>query len=836
MRFGSFGSLIRGLCSVIILAGSWSTALAVPASKALTQITQPDGTRLSVYKRGDEYSHTTTTVDGYTLRADSLGIYRFAVINEKGDLVPGPHVASDPENRRPEVTTFLKSIQPGLRYSAGQRTAGLAKRLNLRTKTPTALRSASTLNTSNLLINDFPLEGTVKALVILVNFSDVAFTTTSTYTAFNNLLNQSGYSESTHIGSVKDYYMYNSDSSFTPDFKLVGPITLTNTVAYYGGVNKDGDDIRPREMVREACQAVDGQVDFSEYDVNNDGIVENVYVVYAGKGEADGGDATTIWPHSYSLTGSYSLTLDGKKIVRYACSAELDGTGKTTGIGDITHEFGHILGLPDFYDVDGSDNGEAFDLDAWSLMAYGSYNANGTVPPSLTLLERYLLGWTTPIELQQPVSPILPPLVTSNKGFIVHTANSNEFFLLENRQQIKDTWDQYIPYHGMLVYHVDARNDASITFNYYGNTQTWTFEDLWQGNMVNAIASHNCADIEEADKAGTLYTGSNSVAYVNGLKGDPFPGSTGKTTFTDNTQPAMKAWSGLNTEKPITSITELVGGDVRFLFMGGKSFLPSPEMLQPEFVYPFSFSATWQSVEDVTGYRLTVSYLDTSSGDSVAVSLPDYTNVLLTDTNLVVYVPNDNTTYHYQVTATNDFIDSSPSATQTVTTPYFKPVVKTASDLHFLHFKANWKAEPWATGYYLTVFEVDTVFGTDTVMNPLPAYTNILTTDTSFLIEDTDNDRAYSYTIRVTDSQAISRSSDLMTLTTPSASDIYVYYRDGYVYIKGIDAGSTITLYGQDGRIRQTSNSPVFKALQKGLFIAKAMFKNRQRFVKVLVQ
>lgn len=839
MRSASFGTQWVCLLFISLLAGISPAVFAVPAPKKFVQITQPDGSKLTVMKKGDEFFHFAVSSDGYTLNTDSSGFYRYSVRNERGDLVPGPHVATDPDSRKPDALRFLSTLEPGLRFSERQRAQAIERRIEQTTSSAQqapALRNASANAFNNLLISNYPLTGRVRSLVILVSFKDNDFTTPQPNTAFHQLLNQEGYHVGSHIGSVSDYYTFNSNGAFTPEFVVAGPVKLQYTMASYGANDQDGRDIRPRDMVREACLALDNTIDFSQFDNNGDGIVDNVYIFYAGKGEADGGGENTIWPHSWELTRN-SLELDGKYIESYACSAELDGSGAMTGIGVFTHEFGHVIGLPDFYDVDNELNGQGFDPDAWSLMAYGSYNRNGHVPPCLTVIERYLLGWTTPTPLSVPATPSLPPSVNSNQGMIITTANNREFFLLENRQQLPGTWDEYIPHHGMLVYHIDARNNASTSILRPGESKTYsfTFEKLWQYNLVNAIKDHQCADIEEADNSRIEFNGFNYAAFANGMKGDPYPGNYPITSFTDNTLPSMKSWSGTATNKPITRIAEQYRGDVTFDFMGGKNNMDTPRAREALSVYPFSFEARWHSVEGAFGYLLDVFTLDVTGEDSIKTYVAGYRNFPVNDTSCIIHVPSEQSPYYYQVRSTNGFKESEYSVVISLTTTNSKPIVLPADDIRPFRFKANWEPLPWATGYYLTVFEIDSIPGDGSTETILPRYNNILTPDTSFLVDEMDNERTYGYFIAATNGVATGVRSDAITLTTPPSTTSTYFVRDGYMYLKGIDPGSTIILYGLDGSVLQTSKEPTIKVGSKGLYIVEIQFKNTRKRIKVLV-
>jgi len=833
------------LLFAVTIIGSIETGYSIPAPKSIVKVSQPDGRQLPVYMKGDEFFHYAESPDGYILRADKEGFYTYAIHDTAGNLIPGYVIATDESDRSDEVRQFLKTIKPGLTFSEDQRQAFAGKRFLRALQENSALRSGIQAK-SSALINDYPTQDTVKSLVILVNYSDVSFTTTNAQTAFDDMLNQEGYDRGNHIGSVRDYYTANSSGIFIPEFTVVGPVTLSNPVSYYGANDEDDEDVRPANMIRDACVAASSLVDFSEYDADNDGAVDNVYVFYAGKGEADGGSANTIWPHSWSLTSAgLRLTLDGKKINEYACSAELDGSSEMTGMGPFAHEYGHIVGLPDLYDVDYDYyNGEAFDIDMWSLMAYGAYNGDGCVPPCLTLLERQLLGWTEPVELNSPTSQTLASLASSNKGYIIKTSNDGEYFLLENRQQTTGTWDAYLPYHGLLIYHIDRRSNATTTLSYYGTTVTWSYAYLWQYNMVNAISNHQCADIEEADDVRIIYTGSNYTTYLANMKGDPFPGSASITSFTDNTTPSMLTWSGTALDKPIDDIAE-TNSTVFFNFMGGDTILPIPVLQPAQNITPFSFTANWQSLSGVTGYMLDVYTVDNHSGDTIKTFISGYENLLVTDTSTIVHVPYEQTTYYYKVRSTNGFINSGYSDSLSLITINSKPSIKTATDITSFNFMANWAALSWATGYYLTVYKLTGYTDNKPILSPVYNYSPCYVTDTFLTVSEMDSESTYLYCVKGTDGYATGISSDTASLTTQKSSVIITYtkdtnilsdVRDRMIYIKGIDPGTTIKLYDSTGQLKQVSTTPEFLANRRGLYFAEIWFDGNRKIIKILVR
>ena len=245
---------------------------------------------------------------------------------------------------------------------------------------------------SDYLISDFPTIGRQKSLVILIQFSDVKFSSIDNpHQFYDDMLNKEGFTWSNGAnGSARDFYLQSSNSLFDPDFTVVGPVTLSNKATYYGS-DDEGQDFRMGEAIKEACELVDDEVDFSEYDTNGDGYVDNIYFFYAGGGQADDPNGTElIWPHSAIVEEAWDMKLvyDDKVIGHYACSNELRysavGDLQPSGIGTFVHEFGHVLGLVDHYDT--SYGYFTFGLGAYDTMASGSYNNNMHTPPLFSAL------------------------------------------------------------------------------------------------------------------------------------------------------------------------------------------------------------------------------------------------------------------------------------------------------------------------------------------------------------------------------------------------------------------------------------------------------------------
>ena len=496
--------------------------MAVPAKPGLITVRQADGTELLVRIIGDEHHHYYLTEDGHLLINDH-DTYYYGDVNAAGAIVSSHIVARPAASRSAEAVSFLNSVD------ATRVKAALSR------KRAAAAPSRVPMRNVGLFDTGFPSKGDQKGLVILVEYTDVKFTHKTPLDYFSRMLNEDGFSDYGGTGCAAEYFRESSMGQFRPQFDVYGPITLSNKMSYYGGNDSDGNDKYPWKMVTEACQQLDATVDFSEYDRDGDGYIDNVFIFYAGRGEASGGSANTVWPHSWNITAadSRSYVFDGVRLDRYACSNEWEGS-RPDGVGTFIHEFSHVMGLPDLYATDYS---TAFTPGEWSVLDYGPYNNDGCTPPIYSIYERYALGWIEPTVIDGPATIRLDN-VMENKGCIIPTKRANEFFLLENRQQTG--WDTFIPGHGMLVWHVD--------YNSY----------IWAQNTVNNNASHQYVDLEEADNIRSDYT----------RAGDAFPGTSKVTSFTDTTTPSMKTWTGAKLNLPITDIAE-TDGIITFNVAGG---------------------------------------------------------------------------------------------------------------------------------------------------------------------------------------------------------------------------------------------------------------------------
>lgn len=348
-------------------------------------------------------------------------------------------------------------------------------------------------------------QGKKKCLVILANFADTKFKPEHTLDLYKQIINGENYSDETlgFKGSVRDYFKAQSGGQFEIDFDVVGPVDLPKGYAGYGKNDASGRDqtalVYP--MVEDAVNLAKDQVtDWKQYDWDGDGLVEEVFVLYAGHGQATyPQDPDLVWPHKSAIDPM--TVADGVKVSVYACSCELGATEAIDGIGAFCHEFSHCMGLKDHYDINGRGYGTGF----WDIMCFGCYNGNSFLPAEYNSYEKMFCGWKEPIVLNAEPQKIegMKALAAGGDTYIFYNdGNENEYYMLENRQ--KTGWDAALPGEGLIVLHVDYNKGA------------------WEDNQVNynaarqrmtVIPADNTLGSTDEDKAGDAwpYQGNNSL-------------------------------------------------------------------------------------------------------------------------------------------------------------------------------------------------------------------------------------------------------------------------------------------------------------------------------------
>ena len=500
-------------------------AHATPADPTPAKVTQPDGTTVTVQLHGDEFFNYLTTLDGYTVVKNKAGYYTYARL-DGNQLVASDRIARD--NRTAADKAYLAGVSKGL------------------TSKDQVERGAKLLNQRNNLIRGIGHGGHMdyskfRGLIILINYTDRKFddyvpwnyTPIDFYEAMINSHDYQGFTlpagtKVECMGSVRDYYYDNSFQQFDPHFDILGPVDVPFACT-------DAHQFNCDSIFFAALEALDPDVDFSQYDTDEDGTADMVFFLVAGHGsDYSANNRDYLWPHMKNFTES--PVLDGVNFKLYACSTNMIGEeneyyvnfNNVAGIGTICHEFSHCLGLPDFYDADGVGSGgtNLTHPMTWSVMASGFKNNNGRNPAGYSLFERYALGFAQPVLIEGEGTITVPALEKSNTGYRMNTANEGEYFIIENRQRVK--WDKNLAGPGMLIWRVDSTN-----------------VEVWENNLVNSNPNHMYYELLRAKFSG-----------LNDSYNDPFPGVGKVTSITNATQPNLRTWDGKLSKYAFVNITE----------------------------------------------------------------------------------------------------------------------------------------------------------------------------------------------------------------------------------------------------------------------------------------
>ncbi|MBQ0158724.1 MAG: M6 family metalloprotease domain-containing protein [Bacteroidales bacterium] len=571
---------MKHLLSLLVALGISLCATAIPAYPGLMTFTQPDGTQIALRLVGDETYAYYVTTDGVPVVRTADGFY-LAKPAATG-LTASTLLAHEATLRGAAETTFIAQHAATARDMAETTfTTRSAQRATQRTK------AAQKVGQQTRAEQAKGFEGKYKGLVLLVEFSDQKFSISSPQSTYDQMMNAESFSpgRSGSYGSVSKYFKEQSYGKLDIDFDVFGPITLDQPESYYGE-DSPWQDYNASQMLIDAAYKMDDQIDFSQYDWNGDGEVDQVVIIYAGYGQQYGAPSDVIWPHEHSLKDAknYTITCDGVTISKYACSSELTGNSgrDMDGIGVVCHEFGHCLDLPDFYDTSTS---QAYGLMTWSPMDQGCYTTvtgyPGDNPCGYTSYEKWVAGWLEPTELTEPCNiTALKALATTPEAYVIYNDNNrNEYYLIENRQKIGA--DQSVYGTGMLVIHVDY--DANV----------------WHNNKVNADLSHPRCTIIPADGEA-----SRSNVTAKAFAGDVYPGSSGNTALTDTSSPAAAVFtagpSGRKLmSKPIENIRQNEDGTIFFSFMGGTQ-LDVLSGFQATGEGNSAINTSWEAVEDAT--------------------------------------------------------------------------------------------------------------------------------------------------------------------------------------------------------------------------------------------
>lgn len=551
------------------------SGFAAKAYSGIVTVTQSDGTELNVRIYGDEHFNWLTTEDGVLLVKEGNNYY-IAETTTSGTLKATSFIAHNANKRLPAEIKAIKKQDLSRFRSYAIKKASPAK----------------AMGTGNSGVKYFPHSGSPKALVILVEFSGTPFKSgEKAKNVFEHFLKgktednlPDGYEAYTgsykndylrNKGSVTDYFYVMSKGSYTPQFDVIGPYKLNQPSLYYG----QGENDNTYALVSDACKAADKDVDFSRYDADGDGMVDLVYIIYAGYPASMSGNPNDIWPKSG--TGDFG-TYDGKKVSRFGVHAELNFGRELnqkngfllSGIGLFCHEFSHTLGLPDLYPTVDASKVDNQNPEMWDLMDGGEYTYNGGYCPTpYSPWEMDAMGWATPIELSDEKQTVTLKSYGKERVAYKIKGENNEYLLLQNIQ-IGGWWTGVALVYktGMLVWRIDYNNKDVNLFDNPNNT-------IGKPKvMIVPADGYVISDYNHGD--GKQWT---DEEYKASLKGDPFPGATNKTEL------LSVVLNNSTLEKPIYNIKE-ENGVITFDYLDNISAIQLPSVDETDMTTKLIFS------------------------------------------------------------------------------------------------------------------------------------------------------------------------------------------------------------------------------------------------------
>lgn len=575
--------LITALAALPVIAA------ARPAYPGLITVSNPDGTTLKVRAYGDEkFNYYTDAANTMIMENGADGYWRQA--SRFGRMLTP--VARDINVLKAEVLPVQQAMSNmALLDAAGQ------------SQYPTATGEK------------------IRSLVVLLEFNGTPFSVPNPQHTFSDMLNKPGFSEYGACGSAHDYYLDSSNGKFDLTFDVTEVVPLKHNSAWYNGLdlNPTNKNRRWGSAIVEALEYLDDKVDFSQYDLDNDGCIDNIFFFYSGYGQADTGVKEYIWPHQgsyYNYVAKFGseydyISVDGKQMRTYACANELIGTpppGKSQpyldGIGGFCHEYGHVIGLPDMYDTVGANT---ITPGYYTVMDQGSYNNYSTCPPRFSAYEQYVCRWITPNELEVGDHAVIPTMSEGGDAVCYRLGipkpltkrTFNEWYFFETRT--KSSWDTYLPDHGMMIWYVNYEN-----------------KQLWENNLVNSTGIPNIQLLPSSDGV-LVWPGSENAIFS-------YPGSANQLTFKSK-NPYYTIWLTEIAYDEETKTSEFKYNAITeqpqhlTVMHANPSLASDPEVTAPE--DGREFVLTWDAVEGATGYQVTVIRTDSRGVERYVDDLND---------------------------------------------------------------------------------------------------------------------------------------------------------------------------------------------------------------------
>lgn len=505
------------LLSIAFALLGFSSSFASKAQPGIFTITQSDGKQLSLRLNGDENYSWYTTADGVLLVQVGTNYY-VAQVEEDGSLRATPQLAHNAEERSETELQTIAHQDKEKFYEAAEQVAQEAKAIGIGTVTPPYL----------------PHKGNPKALVILVQFQDTKFVEKDPKAVFNYYLNGKDGDAApadfgktiinANLGTVAQYFDNASFGQFQPQFDVVGPVTVSKNTSYYGQNSGNRNDINYLSMVQEACQLVDADVNFKDYDADGDGNVDLVYIIYAGYAESVSKNSTDcLWPKS---SAGYVGTYDGVAVRRHGINNELNyypgytfknypNILRLNGIGLFCHEFSHCLGLPDLYVTSAAANTDYKCMEYWDVMDEGEYTVNGNAPTPYSPWEQEVMGWKEMVTLGSDAAQItMKPYNEEATAYKINSPSDNQYVILQNIQN--QGWYRGMLGHGLLVYRIDypyTTVNMGDSPNNNANTRPAVTIIPADGELISSYL---------------VKTDDDQAKYIYSHYGDPYPGQ--KTT------------------------------------------------------------------------------------------------------------------------------------------------------------------------------------------------------------------------------------------------------------------------------------------------------------------